>query len=439
MLFDIAITLLLVLLNGFFVAAEFALVKVRSSQIELKIRTGSGIARITQHLTDNLNSYLSASQLGITLASLGLGWIGEPVVAEIIKGIIYFFGFQINANTVHSISLPVAFITITSLHIILGEQAPKLVAIQKPESVALGITIPLRIFYITFKPFIWLLNSLANFFLKLIGLEPKDSEYELHSAEEIRYLLEESQKSGVIGVSEHELLENVFEFSDTPVKQIMIPRGKIIAVEVSMKINQILEIFIDQGYSRMPIYKNSIDNILGVIYAKDLINLMHHNNLFVIQDIIRPQFFIPEDEKINIVLRRMQKERVHLAIVLDEFGGTAGLITLEDIIEEIFGEIQDEYDEETPIIEKIDDYNFRVNALAAISDANEFLPEPLPESEDYETIGGLITSEVGRIPLENELIDILNYQCKIIKRSERSIELVTLKFIPDYQTKDKIE
>ncbi len=434
MLLNITLTLLLVLLNGFFVAAEFALVKVRSSQIELMVRTGSVVAKITQHLIENLNAYLSASQLGITLASLGLGWIGEPVVAEIIKSIMYVFGLHLQPQTIHSISLPFAFITITTLHIVLGEQAPKLMAIQKPESVSLGITVPLRIFYFTFKPFIWLLNILTTLLLKVFGLDPSATEYELHSAEEIRYLLEESQKSGVIGVSEHELLENVFEFSDTPVKQIMIPRGKIIGVEISMEIKKVLETFIDEGYSRMPIYQGSIDNILGVVYAKDLINLMHHNNLFVIQDIIRTAFFIQEEEKINIVLRRMQKEKVHLAVVLDEFGGTAGLITLEDIMEEIFGEIQDEYDEEMPIVEKIDELTFRVNALAAISDANEYLPEPLPESEEYETIGGLITSEVGRIPLENEMIEFRNYQCKIIKRSERSIELVSLKFFPGKET-----
>jgi CBS domain containing-hemolysin-like protein len=214
----------------------------------------------------------------------------------------------------------------------------------------------------------------------------------------------------------------------------MIPRGKIIGVEITMKINKVLETFIDEGYSRMPIYKGSIDNILGIIYAKDLINLMHHYNLFVIQDIIRPAFFIQEEVKINIVLRRMQKEKVHLAIVLDEFGGTAGLITLEDIMEEIFGEIQDEYDEEMPIVEKIDELTFRVNAFSAISDANEYLPVPLPESEDYETIGGLITSEVGRIPFENEIIEFQNYQCRIIKRSERSIEQVSLKYVPNNES-----
>jgi CBS domain containing-hemolysin-like protein len=431
MLLNIALTLFLVLLNGFFVAAEFAIVKVRSSQIELMVRTGSRVAKITQHLTEHLNAYLSACQLGITIASLGLGWIGEPVVAEIIKEVMFIVGVQLQTQTIHSIALPVAFITITSLHIVLGELAPKTIAIQKPESVSLALAIPLRIFYITFKPFIWILNETANLFLKIIGLNPSGTNHELHSAEELRYLLEESQKSGVIGVSEHELLENVFDFSDTPVKQIMIPRGKIIGVEISMQIKDILETFMDEGYSRMPIYRGSIDNILGVIYAKDLINLMHHHNLFVIQDIIRPAFHIQEEDKINIVLRKMQKEKVHLAIVLNEFGGTAGLITLEDIIEEIFGEIQDEYDEEMPIVEKIDELTYRVNALATISDANEYLPEPLPESEDYETIGGLITSEIGRIPDEKELIEIINYNCKIIKRSERSIEIVSLEYLPN--------
>jgi CBS domain containing-hemolysin-like protein len=436
MIFNIALTLFLVFLNGFFVAAEFALVKVRISQIELRILTGSKIAKLSKHLTENLNVYLSATQLGITLASLGLGWIGEPVVAEIIKSILYLFGLHLREHTIYTIALPTAFVTITILHIILGEQSPKILAIHKPEQMSMLVALPLRIFYIIFSPFIWLLNTLANLFLKLFGIEAKDKEHELHSAEEIRYLLEESSKSGIIGISEHQLLENVFEFTDTPVRQIMVPRGRIVGIEASMSIDEIHEQFVNEAYSRMPVYKDSIDNIIGVIYAKDLIRLKLTENKFVIKEIIRPAYFIHEEQKINEVLRKMQKGKVHLAIVLDEFSGTAGLITLEDIIEEIFGEIQDEYDEETPIVEKTGENTYTVNALASISDANDHLPEPLPESEDYETVGGLITSETGRIPEKNETIQLEHYDCRIIKRSERSLELVTLTYIENRNSEE---
>ena len=251
----------------------------------------------------------------------------------------------------------------------------------------------------------------------------------MYCSEEIRLLLEESSKSGIISLSEHQLLENVFEFADTPVKQIMVPRGKIVGIEATMNIVEIHKQFVNEGYSRMPVYKDSIDNIIGIFYAKDILKLNLSRDDFDIKKIIRPAYFINEERKINEVLRKMQKGKIHLSIVLDEFSGTAGLVTLEDIIEEIFGEIQDEYDEETPIVEKTGDNSFTVNALATISDANDFLPKPLPESEDYETVGGLITSEVGRIPEVNETIELENYDCKIIKRSDRSIELVKLTYI----------
>lgn len=426
MALDIVITLVLVLLNGFFVAAEFAIVKVRASQIELRIRTGSKLALVSRHLIEHLDSYLSATQLGITFASLGLGWIGEPVVSKIIIGIMTFAGIDIAPELAHQIALPIAFALITVLHIVFGELAPKSLAIQRSEQVTLAIAIPLRVFYVVFKPFIWSLNSLANRMIKSIGFEPISEEEELHSSEELRYLIEESGRSGVIGTSEHKMLENVFEFAETPVKQIMVPRGRIFGIEVSTSIEEIIEIFIEDGFSRMPVYERTSDNILGIVYAKDIISMMQNKDLIIIQDIIRPAYFVNEDEKINKLLTDMQRNRVHVAIVLDDFGGIAGLVSLEDIIEEIVGEIQDEYDEEAPIIQKINDTDFVVSAAATIDDANDFLPVNLPDDEDYETVGGLIISNLGRIPETNELIELDDYFCKILKRSKRAVETVKL-------------
>ena len=333
MILNILLTLFLVSLNGFFVAAEFAIVKVRLSQIELRVRTGSKFAKLAKHLILHLDAYLSATQLGITLASLGLGWIGEPIVAVIIIDVMNFFGFTLTEQLAHSIALPVAFAIITVLHIVFGELAPKSLAIQRSEQVALIVALPLRFFYIIFSPFIWILNNLANFFLKLIGFEPVTETEGLHSADELRYLLEESSKSGVIGVSEQKLLDNVFDLPNTPIKHIMVPRGRIFGVDFSMSSNEILEKFINEGYSRMPIYDKTIDNIIGVIYAKDVISILRYPNLIIVKDIIRPAFFVHEEEKINKLLHDMQRNKVHLAIVLDDFGGTAGLVTLEDIIE----------------------------------------------------------------------------------------------------------
>jgi CBS domain containing-hemolysin-like protein len=426
MLTDILLTLLLVLLNAFFVAAEFSIVKVRASQIELRIRNGSKLAVLAKKLIQNLDGYLSATQLGITLTSLALGWIGEPIVSKIIIKIFGFFSLEIAPALAHDIALPVAFVTITFLHIVFGELAPKSMAIQRPEQVSMGVAVPLRIFYLVFRPFIWALNTIANFIIRLFGFYVVTEEVEQHSEEELRLLLEAGTKSGVIDQTEHKLLENGFDFSDTPIRQIMVPRNRIEAVDINMNPQKIMEKFIDEGYSRMPVYDDQPDNIKGIIYAKDIITMIWHPSLILIHDLIRPAYFVNEDDKISKLLSDMQRMKIHVAMVLDEFGGLAGMVTLEDIIEEIFGEIQDEYDEESPIVEKSGNEEYIVAASASIDDANEFLPIPLPESDDYETVGGLIINTTGTIPEQNETIEIENYICTIIKRSDRLIETVKL-------------
>lgn len=437
MLFNIALVLFFVALNGFFVAAEFAIVKVRSSQIEMRIRAGSKLAVLAKSMIHHLDAYLSATQLGITLASLGLGWIGQSVVSEIIIDITKYLGFDLDPVLAHKIALPAAFLTITILHIVFGELAPKSLAIQRPEQMTLALAVPLRLFYILFKPFIWTLNSFANHFIKLLGFEPVSEEQELHSADELRYLITESSKSGILEDSEHKMLENVFELSDTPVKQIMIPRKNVVGVEISMDIDGLIGLIVEEGYSRLPVYEGSLDNILGIIYAKDMISMLSHSDLIIIHDIIRPAFSVNEEEKINVLLKNLQQNKIHLAIVVDEFGGTAGIVTLEDILEEIVGEIQDEYDEEMPIVVDKGNNEFLVNAGSAIDDVNEFLPEPLPDSDDYESVGGLIVNELGRIPYKYEQIELEDYLCTIIQRSKRNIDQI--KLLLKEQKKDKDE
>ncbi|MBM2813782.1 MAG: hemolysin [Ignavibacteria bacterium] len=426
MFYNILLTLFFVALNAFFVAAEFALVKIRASQLEIRIRAGSSFAKITKELISRLDTCLSGCQLGITLASLGLGWIGESVVGEIIMTILGYFNINLSPQTAHTISLPTAFVVITVLHIILGELAPKSVAMSSPEKTSMFVALPLRLFLFVFKPIIWALNSLSILILKLFGIEIISGEVNLHSAEELRYLLEESTKSGELEISEHKLLENVFEFSDIPIKRIMVPHIKIVGIELSMSSQKIIELFIQEGYSRMPVYEKSIDNIIGVVYAKDLIAMLNNKHLIIVQDIIRPVVFVQENEKIDKLLSLFQKKRIHIAVVLDEFGQTAGIVTLEDVIEEIVGEIQDEYDEETPAVEQLGNNEFSVRASASIDDVNDLLPVELPSGEDYETVGGLIMNLVSRIPEANEVVPIPGYNCKIIKRSKRNLELVKL-------------
>lgn len=426
MVFDILLTIFLVLLNGFFVAAEFAIVKVRASQIELRAQTGSAAAKLAQHMLTHLDAYLSATQLGITLASLGLGWIGESVVAKLVINVMHTFGFQGSEALAHTIALPVSFAIITVLHIVFGELAPKSLAIQRSEPTTLAIAYPLRFFYILFSPFIWLLNGLANMVLRAMGIQPMHGS-EVHTAEELRLLFEQSVEGGAIQDSHHELIENVFLFSERMVKQIMVPRTRMVAVDVNIPEQELMEIIFNEGYSRLPVYSGNIDNIVGILYVKDILSISRQGKAIVIEDLMRPAYFVPETKKINRLLKQFQRRHLHMAIATDEFGGVSGIVTIEDIIEELVGEIQDEYDEEAPIVERLSDFEYKVNGSAAVSDANDYLPYPLPEGEDYETIGGLLNVIYGQIPENlNETTTFNQYLVRILEKSDRRVEWVLL-------------
>ncbi len=427
MILNIVITIFLVLLNGFFVAAEFAIVKVRSSQIELRAQAGHTMAQMAQHMLTHLDAYLSATQLGITLASLGLGWIGESVVSEIVINVMVFFGFKGNETLAHSIALPISFAIITVLHIVFGELAPKSLAIQRSESTTLGVALPMRFFFILFRPFIWLLNGLAGMILRSIGIRPMHGS-EVHSAEELRLLFEQSAESGVIVESQQELLDNVFQFSERMVKQIMVPRTRMAAIDVDIAEEELMQVIHTEGYSRLPVYKGSIDNIVGVLYVKDLLTVMRLGEPIIIEKLMRPAYFVPETQRINRLLQQFQRRHMHIAVVTDEFGGVSGIVTMEDIIEELVGEIQDEYDEEAPIVERINDFEYKVNGAAPISDANDFLPYALPEGEDYETVGGLVTMVYGQIPENlNEVASFNQYDIKVLEKADRRVEWVLFK------------
>jgi CBS domain containing-hemolysin-like protein len=427
MIFDIFLTIFLVLLNGFFVAAEFAIVKVRASQIELRAQAGNTMAKMAQHMISHLDAYLSATQLGITLASLGLGWIGESVVSQIIINVMSAFGFDPSPEIAHQIALPIAFALITVLHIVFGELAPKSLAIQRPESTTLAIVLPLRFFYVVFIPFIWLLNGFSNFILRSMGIRALHGS-EVHSAEELRLLFEQSAEGGAIHDSQHELLENVFQFNERMVKQILVPRTKMVAIDISISEHDLMEIIFNEGYSRLPVYNGSIDNIVGVLYVKDLLSIMRLGEPVVLEKLIRPAYFVPETKKINRLLKQFQRRHLHMAIATDEFGGVSGIVTIEDIIEELVGEIQDEYDQEVPLVELVADYEYKVSASAPISDANDYLPYSLPEGEDYETVGGLVSVLYGQIPEDiTDAIEFNEYEIRVLEKSERSLISVLFK------------
>lgn len=426
MLGDIALTLFFVVLNGFFVAAEFAIVKVRTSQVEIRAREGNFFAGIAKHILEHLDSYLSACQVGITLASLGLGWIGESVVARIVSQAATAMNVQLSAEYLHTISVVIAFAIITVLHIVVGEMAPKTYAIRRSEAVTLAVAVPLRAFYVVFSPVIALLNWMSNAMLGMAGIQPA-GEHDVHSPDELRYLIAESSKQGALEVSEQELIDNVFEFTETTASQVMVPRSKITALDSKLAVSEMLDIVMREGYSRLPVYSDSIDTIIGIIYAKDLLTLMHHRDLIILHDILHAPYVVQEDVMLKRLLRDMQRDKVHMAIVLDEFGGTAGLLTLEDIIEELVGNIQDEYDDEAPLHSNQTLDAIELDASIRIDEANEILQQPLPESEDYETLGGMINNYAGRIPITGDVIQLEHYDCTVLSATPRRVERVVLR------------
>lgn len=424
MLFDIFLTIFLVLLNGFFVAAEFAIVKVRSSQIQVK----SGFnAQIAQNIVEHLDAYLAATQLGITLASLGLGWIGEGVVSRIIIAIIHALGFEMSEDLAHQIALPVAFALITVLHIVFGELAPKSLAIRFPTPTTLWVALPMQFFYFIFRPFIWMLNGFANFIIKIIGIQPVPHS-EVHSEEELKLIIAESAEGGAIQSSERELIQNVFDFDDRLVKHILRPRTQIVAFDTETSLEEATHMAIQEGYSRYPIFKNSIDNILGIVMTKDLLTQRLENGSKTLDELIRPVIFVNTNRKVMNLLRQFQKERVQFAVVVNEFGGTVGIVTLEDIIEELVGEIQDEYDTELPIVEKIGDKTYRILAQNPIDEINEHLPEAFPVDGDYLTLSGLLLNVSETMPSEGHVVTVGSYEVKVTKMFHSSPEVVEIEW-----------
>jgi CBS domain containing-hemolysin-like protein len=426
MVFDVFLTLLLVALNGFFVAAEFAIVKVRSSQIA--IQAGTTSKRAAQIIINNLDGFLAATQLGITLASLGLGWFGEDVATKIVLNFMGAIGLEIDENLAHKIALPVAFAFITILHIVFGELAPKSLAIRYPTPTTLAVSIPLRVFYFVFRPFISVLNGFANLLLKMFGIKPISEHDEIHSQEELRLLIAESEEGGAIEESERELIQNVFDFDDRIVKQVMVPRIKMSGINVNTSLEDAVKIVLQEGYSRYPIFEKSLDEIIGVVHSKDIVKNYIEKTNKPLSEITKKPFLITESKRVNDLLREFQKKKIQIAIVISEFGGTLGLVTLEDILEELVGDIQDEHDHEVQVVSRSGN-TFHVVATSHLYDINKLLEEPLKESEDYETLAGMIMYHKPSSLREGEEFMIEGYKMKIIKMSRNLPELVEMKFI----------
>ncbi|HYG61102.1 MAG TPA: hemolysin family protein [Thermoanaerobaculia bacterium] len=392
---------LLVVLNGFFVAAEFALVKVRPTQIDPYVQLGQRRAKVARHMIRHLDAYLSATQLGITLASLALGWIGEPAFAWIVEPLVVPFVGE-DSPLVHSLGLTVSFLVITILHIVLGELAPKSLAIRKSEATTLWVSLPLFVFYKLTYPAIWLLNHTANALLKVVGIAPVSEGEMMHDEEELRLLLASSHASP-LSLQKRELLDNIFELSHRVARQIMLPRQDVVYLSTTRTLTENMRLARRSGHTRFPLCQGDLDHVVGVIHIKDLFR--RERPITSLEEVAREIAFVPETLTLDRLLKRMRTERFHLAAVIDEYGGVSGVVTLEDVIEEIVGQIQDEFDVENPELLAQGDGVYEVSGGMLIEDLEAELEIELSD-RDEDTIGGLVLSELGRNPAVGDRVEL---------------------------------
>ncbi len=395
--FKLVLVVFLVFLNGFFVAAEFAIVKVRSTQIA-QIETRQG--KIARRVLADLDAYLSATQLGITLASLGLGWAGEATLAQLLQPIFHFF--QLPDWALHTVSIAIAFSIISYLHIVLGEMAPKSLAIRQAEKVTLWVAAPLNWFYQLFKPFIFVLNGSANLVLKLFGVELKETQ-QVHTEEEIRMLLAQSHQSGVIDQTELNLFDKVFDFSERVAREVMVPRVNMVCLFQDKTFEENFHTIKRYPHTRFPLCGKDKDDIKGVIHIRDIYHCLSERKTPNLNELCRPAMVVPETMELHNILKTLQKNKAEMAIVVDEYGGTAGLVTTEDIIEEIFGEIQDEFDDEKPFFEKNGAATY-IDARLLIEEINDYFDIEI-DDDDNDTIGGWLFSQLGRVPKVGDQVE----------------------------------
>jgi CBS domain containing-hemolysin-like protein len=394
----------LIVLNGFFVAAEFALVRVRESRLVQLEQEGSARAGVVRDTLHDLDAYLSVCQVGITIASLALGWVGEPAVSAIIAPGLEALGIG-NESIISLVAVVLGFAIITYAHLVFGEQAPKYFSIQRSEETALRISRPLRLFEILFRPLVWLVNASTNLVLRPWGIRLGE-EMEAHSEEELRIIISSSTSSGVLDPQEREYLNNVFDFGDTVAREIMVPRPDIEALPCDAPLEELVERAAFGRYTRYPVYEDDFDHILGAVHVKDLFRAAKEDGeSFDLKPLIRDCLVVPENKRIEDILQEFQKRKLQMAIVIDEWGSVEGLITIEDILEEIVGEIQDEFDEPEAAIEPIGEDTYAIDGRIPISDVNEYFELALP-NEDFDTIGGYVLGALGRPPEPGDTVEV---------------------------------
>ncbi|HDR6314551.1 hypothetical protein COJ27_22155 [Bacillus cereus] len=436
-IFNLVMVAILIAFTGFFVAAEFAIVKVRSSRIDQLVAEGKRGALAAKKVTTNLDEYLSACQLGITVTAMGLGWLGEPTIEKLLHPL--FEKWNLNPSISSVLTFGLAFMLMTYLHVVVGELAPKTLAIQKAEKVTLLLATPLMMFYKIMYPFIWVLNGSARVITGLFGLKPASEHEVAHTEEELRLILSDSYESGEINQAEYKYVNNIFEFDNRIAKEIMVPRTEIVGFYLEDSVEEHMKLIQNERYTRYPIFGEDKDDIIGMVNVKDFfIRYMTEDqkDLSSIRSYMRPIIEVMETTPIHDLLLQMQKKRIPMAVLYDEYGGTAGIVTLEDILEEIVGEIRDEYDEdEAPPIQHVDEQHIIVDGKVLISEVKDLFGLHI-EEDDVDTIGGWIMMQNHEIE-EGQHVEAEGYEFKVLEKDAYQIKRVEIRKMEQEQEEEK--
>ncbi len=425
----------LVLLNAFFVAAEFALVSVRRSRIEALIEAGNATARVVRNTINDLDRYIAATQLGITMTSLGLGWVGEPALGHLIEPLVERLlepvahllpAGAVQATSATAIGGAIGFLIITFMHVVMGELMPKSIALQNPEVTALWVVRPLvwlaRLFHLPIRA----LNGTGNALLRLIGVRPAQGHQLVHSVEELKILIRSSAESGVLAHDEDDIMEAVFDMGETRARQLMVPRTEIVAFQADTPLAEVIDRVADSNLTKFPVYEEDLDQTIGILHTKDLLRALRQNGLeMTLRELVRPALFVSESITISDLLNRFRQERQHLALLLDEYGGTAGLITLEDLLEELVGDVQDAFEPQTAAVEEMPDGSALLSGLTPIEEVNERFGLNLSDP-NYETIAGYILGRLDRIAQLGDTVEVDGVELAVAAMDGLRIDRVRL-------------
>jgi CBS domain containing-hemolysin-like protein len=428
-LFRLGAVFVLILLNGFFVAAEFALVGARPTRLREKAKKGSRLAHFTELLvTQRLDQVIACTQLGITIASLLVGWIGEQTLASVFMSFLHFLPLGIAAVSAHTLAAAIAFILITFMHVVIGELIPKTIGIRYPNRAAIFVSQPIRFAMFLFKPFVWLLNGSGNLFLKLFGISPASGHQMVHSVEELKLLIDATHESGGLNVMEKDLLQKVFKFGDLVARQVMVPRTEMTCLHVNATLQEVVTAAQKTGHTRFPIYEKDLDNIVGILHMKDLVHMAPLESINLSQ-VMKEAHFVPEAMPIVQLLSFLRQKHTQMVIVVDEFGGTSGLVTLEDVIEEIIGDFYDEHHRVVQDIVPLSQNEALLRARVRLDELNERFGLNL-KSEEADTIGGYVLQELGMIPHVGDYIEVPGATIHVEEMGNKKIKTLRLNLLP---------